>query len=1159
LSSGNAVFESSTNEINQLHATIANGNFVFSHASDLQIDQVSANTVHLTSINGSVLSDGNIDTIDIQAENVILSAAQDIKDITFADQTSLTATADNIDIITNKNLILVDLSASQISVQSNQQLAVGHMTATNIDLTASTITQHEGRITSQKLSLQADHGIGTESKHLETQVSQLDALNQYSGDMYISNTGQLTLIDLNNDNRAIDNMGGGSIITDDALLIQSDIQQSNDFRMISQKDLTIDANVINIGGRTIEMVSDADLIQKSGILLSDAGTISLTADSISQQSGELLTGTLELAATHDIDLTNAINDADILKANAGALHYKDQNEIKIQELHTSNDIHLIAERISDHAADELVDMISDNSGIHLHAGSISGIELADESNINIQSTGDIQLSGIGKLNIENIQAIDQEIDISAIGDISFNSLEAKEIILTASGNIESNAHDLNADNIRLDATGAITGATGAINIADGARIWAKSVESDVQLHGAGEITLEDIQAAKDVKISADSRMIANRISAQNIDLSTSDILEVGQITAINEIFIQSESIMSSSQNSLVSAQSLILKTKDGIGTEDNAFKTSVEQLDAANSTNGDIYISNVGKLNLVDLDGDNMAISNAGGGTIETHSPMTISDNIVQTTDFSLIAGQSNTDDDTLTIKANIENQSDGRIHLKAGSDIMHQSGVITSKQVNMEGKTGSIIQTGGGILADTVSFIAMQDIDYQSEENVINVIGANVHTGDFTFTADEDISISKIIAGGSITISASSINDYQTDTDADIQTTGNIQLTASTIGSANNDLDIGDNAILSASTTGTIYLHGTGNLTLADIHSNDNIIVKTSEGDLTVEKIDTEMSVELSSEKGAIKKMSDSNIIAESLVVKAKTGIDIATQAEKIDAIVIGPGDIQIDESDQVLLNTLTTFEGSIVVNAGGSLEAMEVHSVDGDVTINAQGDMIARKISATKRTHSDIHDVTLSTIGGNMTIDLLVADDAVVINVEDGELMDDNDADVDIHARTLIGDVSNINRVKFDVSNLSLTSLHYRILTYHDYLQPVEKELVVPDMDLDLDLSDMVIHIDSQVPVFVDYSEMLDRSYVAFSENSLLEGDELDYEVKWVDEDVVVVAYEAVGMEELEEEVVVTEKPALKYLGAEDFGAKKGFFAKVRGAWARFIGERK
>jgi hypothetical protein len=84
--------------------------------------------------------------------------------------------------------------------------------------------------------------------------------------------------------------------------------------------------------------------------------------------------------------------------------------------------------------------------------------------------------------------------------------------------------------------------------------------------------------------------------------------------------------------------------------------------------------------------------------------------------------------------------------------------------------------------------------------------------------------------------------------------------------------------------------------------------------------------------------------------------------------------------------------------------------------IFILTQGDMIARKISATKRSHSGILDVTLSTIGGNMTIDLLVAD-----------------------------------------------------------------------------------------------------------------------------------------------EVVVTEKAALKYLGAEDFGSKKGFFAKVRGAWTRLVGERK
>jgi hypothetical protein len=1041
LSSDTAQFESSSNEIGRLNATIDTGNFSFVHAGDLFIEHVKANTVNLTSINGSILADGNRSIIDIDSMNVEMTAANEIKDINFANQASITATGDKISLIADKYLMLVNLSASEISVKSTRQLAVGQLTANEIDLQASQINHIDGQIRANQLQLNTLYGAGTETNYLETQVTLLDVVNQYSGDIYISNTGQLILNNLNYDNRAIDNMGGGRILTDDSLIISSEIQQSNDFTIQSQNDLTIAGNIINIGSSKVELVSGAALIQQSGILLNDGGKMSLQGKSITQQSGELLTGILEMIASDAIDLTKGSNNADILKASASSLTYKDKNEIMIQEIHTSNDINLIAGRISDHADDQLVDVTSDNNRIYLETtGNITGIDLADGSKLNVQSTGDIELFGIGQLNVDHIYAKEQTIDISTTGNLLLGVLEANIINVSSMGDIQAQVNEINviADTIKLDANGAITGTSGAINLADGAKVWATTIESDINLHGMGEITLADIQTEKDVHITAEKRIVASIIDAQNIQLSTSDMVEANQMTADNRIVIQSEGIMSSSQSSMIISQSLVLKSETGIGISGNSLNTSVDQLDAENTTIGDIYISNTGKLDLVDLDGDNMAINNAGGGIIETHSPMTILSDIIQTNDFSLIAGEGNADDDTLTIKANIENKSGSHIHLKAGKDIVQQAGSITSQQVDLKGK--NIIQTGGGIKAETVFFDAVQNVDYQSQDNEINTIGANIDTGNFTFTSHEAVSISKIISGGSVTINARSIQDQTTDTDADIQATGNIVLNATQIGSETNDLDIGSNANLTASAIDSIYLQGTGNITLTDITSTNDIIIKTSEGDLTVQNITTEKSVELSSEKGAIKKADNSSILADSLIVKAKSGIDIATQAEKIDAIVIGPGDIQIDESDQVLLNTLTTFEGSIVVNAGGSLEAMEVHSVDGDVTINAQGDMIARKISATKRTHSDIHDVTLlSTIGGNMTIDLLVADDAVVINVEDGELMDDNDADVDIHARTLIGDVSNINRVKFDVSNLSLTSLQNRILTYHDYLQPV------------------------------------------------------------------------------------------------------------------------
>ncbi|ETR66112.1 MAG: hypothetical protein OMM_13237, partial [Candidatus Magnetoglobus multicellularis str. Araruama] len=455
-----------------------------------------------------------------------------------------------------------------------------------IDLKASQVNQLEGKIAANQLQLNTLYGAGTETNYLETQVKQLDVVNQYSGGIYISNTGQLILKNLNYDNRAIDNMGGGRILTDDALIIQSEIQQSNDFIMKSQKDLTIDANVINIGGNTIELVSDAALIQQSGIMLNDGGKISLKGKSIRQQSGELLTGTLDMIASDAIDLTKGLNDVDILKASAASMNYKDRDDLQIQDLHTSNELHLTAASISDHADDQLVDMTSDSSQISLETtGNITGIDLADGSKVNVQSTGDIELFGIGQLNVAHIQAKEQTIDISSSGDLLLGVLEAKAILLTSMGDIQAQGNEINviADTIKLDANGAITGTSGAINLA-GAKVWATTTESDINLHGMGEITLLDIQTEKDVIITADNRITANIIDAQNIQLSTSDMVEANQMTADNRIVIQSEGIMSSSQSSMITSQSLVLKSETGIGTSGNPLNTSVEQLDAENTT-----------------------------------------------------------------------------------------------------------------------------------------------------------------------------------------------------------------------------------------------------------------------------------------------------------------------------------------------------------------------------------------------------------------------------------------------------------------------------------------------------------------------------------------------------------------------------------------------
>jgi len=75
-----------------------------------------------------------------------------------------------------------------------------------------------------------------------------------------------------------------------------------------------------------------------------------------------------------------------------------------------------------------------------------------------------------------------------------------------------------------------------------------------------------------------------------------------------------------------------------------------------------------------------------------------------------------------------------------------------------------------------------------------------------------------------------------------------------------------------------------------------------------------------------------------------------------------------------------------------------------------------------------------------------------------------------------------------------------------------------------------------------------MLDRAHVAFSEESLLEGDELDYDVKWVDANIVDVAYEAVRMKELEEELLLKSR-LCNIWGLMILGGRKSFFRRCVG----------
>lgn len=606
----------------------------------------------------------------------------------------------------------------------------------------------------------------------------------------------------------------------------------------------------------------------------------------------------------------------------------------------------------------------------------------------------------------------------------------------------------------------------------------------------------------------------------------------------------------------IKAHEAIIQAVNGIGDKDNPLSLVVNRLDVSNTGNGDIYISNKGELNLVDLNQDGKAVINTGQGSIETHSPLNINSDISLSGDFTLSANSSDSENDHLTINANITNDLGGTIKIQAGDNVIQQAGIILNKTGNISllSDKGSIVQSGGSVETERLSFDAENSVDYQGENNVIEVLAATVEKGNFSFTEKDTIAIDQVKAGGSIKISAGNIIDHSDDTDIDIQSNERIELIAfNSIGGDEKEdsyLEFADNSIVKATTKaeGVIQLSGLGDLQLEEvsstkgsidikaigdivvstiktqdedntvtinstqgsveigsISSDDNVSIVAGDGDVIVESIVTKKGINLKSDSGAIKKSKpESKIKAETLTVASKTGIDLLTDTSQIDAFVLGAGDIEINEINNVIINTMTTFEGSIKVNSGGHLEALDVRAIDGDVVIDSQGDLIAKNISATKRSHSaDIHDVSLSTTGGNMIIDLVVADDTIVINVENGELIDDNDTDIDMKANSITGNVNTLKNIDFDASSITLISDNMISIAYLDYLIPKEKELTFPDHLFEpvVDEKEIMHYFDEQVTILSTPDDILNAAHVDFNLQALIDVEQLsDYDVKWV-----------------------------------------------------------
>ncbi len=249
-------------------------------------------------------------------------------------------------------------------------------------------------------------------------------------------------------------------------------------------------------------------------------------------------------------------------------------------------------------------------------------------------------------------------------------------------------------------------------------------------------------------------------------------------------------------------------------------------------------------------------------------------------------------------------------------------------------------------------------------------------------------------------------------------------------------DVTTADGAI-TVTASGTIDAKNIVSLT--DTDAND-ITLTSSNANILVGKIEAgqgkNADVILTAQNGSVtaKRPSGSPIVADALVVNAKSNIDLDTKVNSADLVVTNDGRIAINETDDLVLKAKTKGKGNISVVAGGELEAVGVVAGNGSIDLTARKDVIATNVVST--TNALGNDITITSKERDIVVDSIVAGTGtggnVTLKAENGVIRESDPKDtgidvigntVNFHAKGNIG-VGSQGGLDIKVQNLNAYS---------------------------------------------------------------------------------------------------------------------------------------
>ena len=727
---------------------------------------------------------------------------------------------------------------------------------------------------------------------------------------------------------------------------------------------------------------------------------------------------LVTATTIDLDAVNGIGATTPLQLSAGTL---DATNTTSGVIHI-NEADTVAVGVIDNGTRDVTlnagGAITDNNAATTNVvAGVFTVDAAGGIDLDTDITSlDASTSAAGNININEANAIALtdvdttagNITVNAAGTITITDVEAGgaganvNLTTTGGGNVEvSGSATATDDTITIDSDGAILGDADAAADLIAANLDL-TAESGIGVGQPLETTADNLtfnNTAGAVQIvNSQSLMVTSGMTVCDIELcvTAGDLTLVGNLSAgSNTIRLQSDAGNVNQTGGSIAAMDLGVRANTGITLGQN---TNNVDTFAATTASGNILFNEADGFTVATVSaGDcfiaTTGVTTAGTGNITLNAlggNLTINNVITATT------GDIDVDADVGTVDINAAVSATGGNIDITGDDVTQDADISTTAAgtIGVTADVGAITMGDGTATSSntgTITFDAATNVVVSQLAATAGAVNVTANVGDITDNLSGEGAGNENISGTTATLTASGNIGGTDDIDTAVAT---VDVSSTVSGS----IDIAETDAVNLSDVdtadGAINITSGGTMTATDVAAggSSDINLTTTAGGVEAGIVDaTGDQITINSAADITESGSDAaaDLIAATIDVTAVSDIGTAGNALEIDADsgaaegltadVTGAGIINVADVDELRIQSATTSDGDITVQAAGALSAESV-------TAGGTG------------------DVSLTTTADNLTVDNVAAvDDDITLNSAAQVLEEGSDATADLTAQNI------------------------------------------------------------------------------------------------------------------------------------------------------------